>query len=260
MPQAHRPTIIVGNWKMHKTIAEAKAFIKGLSPQVGNCSANVWLAVPFTAIQASAEEAHGTSIAIGAQNAHDQDEGPFTGEISCRMIKEAGATFVLLGHSERRHGFQESSAWVNKKVLRALQDGLRPIVCIGETLSQHQAGVAHEILDVQLTQSLNNLSDQDLKKVIIAYEPVWAIGTNQTATPQHAQEIHHFCRELIARHWNVAAADKMPILYGGSVKPDNAAALLDQPDIDGLLVGGCSLSLDSFTQIIHCQTSKSLNL
>lgn len=250
MQQAFRPTIIIGNWKMHKTIAEAKSFIKGLTEISRDSPAKIWLAVPFTAIQVSADQAHGTAIAIGAQNVHDREEGPFTGEISCRMVKEAGATFTLIGHSERRQHSYESNAIVNKKVKRALNDGLRPVVCIGETLEQHQDGIAREILQEQLTQSLKNVNCDELQKVIVAYEPVWAIGTNLAAAPKQAQEVHSFCREIVAQHWNLAAAENIVILYGGSVKPENAASLLEQKDIDGLLVGGSSLSLNSFSEII----------
>lgn len=253
MPQWRRPTFIVGNWKMHKTIDEARAFIKGLIPYVRNCPLQVGLAVPFPAIQAAADEAKGSLIAIGAQNVNDHEEGAFTGEISCRMLKDAGATFVIIGHSERRKYFLESNMLVNKKIKRALKDGLQPIVCIGETLDQHQAGKTREVLKVQLVEGLEDLSLEELQKVILAYEPIWAIGTNHTATPELAQEIHHFCRSIMAEHWNAAAAECVIIQYGGSVKPENAAVLLAQPDVDGLLVGGGSLSLDSFSKIINCQ-------
>lgn len=252
MFQAQRPAIIVGNWKMHKTIAEAKSFIEDLVPTAGKAKANVWIAVPFTAIQASAETARKSGIIIGAQNVYEQESGAFTGEISCSMLKEAGATFVILGHSERRKLFHETNASISKKIIMALHYDLRPIVCVGETLEEHQNGLAHRIIEEQLSQSLQGLSDTDLEKVVLAYEPVWAIGTGQNATPEQAQDMHRFCRKFVGHHWTTAVAKKIIILYGGSVKPDNALALLTEPDIDGLLVGGSSLSVNSFSQIIDC--------
>lgn len=250
-----RPTVIAGNWKMYKTIFEAQVFVKVLAPLIKGCSAKVWLAVPFTAIQAAAIFAQGTSIVIGAQNVNDAEEGAFTGEISCRMLKEAGAAFVIIGHSERRQLFREDDAWINRKLKQILKDGLKPIVCIGETLDQYQAGKGKEVVRSQLMQSLKDINSEEMKKVIIAYEPIWAIGTGKTATPEAAQEMQHFCRETISAHWDKTVAEQVVIQYGGSVKPDNAAALLAQPDIDGLLVGGASLSVDSFSKIVLSQNT-----
>lgn len=252
MFQAQRPAIIVGNWKMHKTIAEAKSFIEELEPAARHAKAKVWLAVPFTAIQASAEIARKSPIVIGAQNMHEQESGAFTGEISCSMLKEAGAAFVILGHSERRKLFHETDASINKKIKVALHHDMSPIVCVGETLEQHQNGLTHRIIEEQLSLSLQGLNVTDLEKVILAYEPVWAIGTGRNATPEQAQDMHRFCRQFVGHHWTTAVAEKIIILYGGSVKPDNALALLTEPDIDGLLVGGSSLSVNSFSQIIDC--------
>lgn len=252
MTRVRRPTIIVGNWKMHKTIAEAKSFVDKLAPSAANTKAGVWLAVPFTAIQASAEVAKPTRIVIGAQNAHEQESGAFTGEISCSMLKDAGASFVILGHSERRKLFHETDICINKKVKRALHDKLRPIVCVGETLEQHQAGQAFSVIEQQLSQSLKDLNSIEIENIILAYEPTWAIGTNLTATPEQAENIHKFCREFLSHQWTSSVAEKIVILYGGSVKPDNASALLRESDVDGLLVGGSSLSVDSFSKIIDC--------
>lgn len=251
MQQELRPTTIVGNWKMHKTIHEARAFIQGLLPIAQSSLSHIWLAVPFTAIYASATEAHGSRIAIGAQNVHDMDEGPYTGEVSGSMIKEAGASFVIVGHSERRSLCHESSRLVNRKAKSVLENGLRPIICIGETLAQQEAGATRDIISIQLTQSLEGFSEAELRKVIIAYEPVWAIGTGKIATPALAQDIHSFCRQVISNIWNHDTAQEVSILYGGSVKPDNAAELIREKDIDGLLVGGSSLSLESFCRIIE---------
>ncbi|MBA3815455.1 MAG: triose-phosphate isomerase [Parachlamydiaceae bacterium] len=251
MLQVRRPTIIVGNWKMHKTISEAKTFIEKLALGVNKSNSAIWIAVPFTAIQASADIAINTPIIIGAQNAHEQESGAFTGEISCHMLKEAGAFFVILGHSERRMLFHETNLCINKKIKQALKNELRPLVCIGETLEQHQKHLTGQVLEQQLSQCFENLTDAEMENIVLAYEPIWAIGTNQTATPAQAQSIHKFCREYLKRHWNNAVAEKIVILYGGSVKPDNASALLAESDIDGLLIGGSSLSVDSFSKIIE---------
>jgi triosephosphate isomerase len=251
-----RPTVIIGNWKMHKTIAESAAFVTSLAFVVRHSSTQVGLAVPYTMITAAADAARGALIAIGAQNVFDAEEGPYTGEISCRMLKDAGASFVIIGHSERRHLFHEDNAWINRKVKRALNDGLRVVLCIGETLEQHQTGKTHAVLHEQLTECLKDVGERQIESLIIAYEPVWAIGTNQTATPEIAQASHHFIRNEIAKKWGKPASERLIIQYGGSVKPENAAALLNEPDIDGLLVGGASLVLDAFVKIIQCHKIK----
>ena len=232
-----RTRVIAGNWKMYKTVPEAVEFVKTLAPLVADSQAEVWVAVPYTAIAAAAEVAAGTNIRIGAQNMNDASEGAFTGEIAARMLVDAGASFVLVGHSERRHLFGESDAFVNRKVKRALADGLRPIVCVGETLEQRDAGQTAEVLKEQVAGSLSGVDGN----FVLAYEPVWAIGTGRSATPEEAQKEHALLRDLVGDH---------QILYGGSVKPENASALLAQPDIDGLLVGGASLSPESFAKIV----------
>jgi len=248
--QANRPAFIVGNWKMYKTVAEAKSFIKGVD-SAHHSSRQVGLAVPYTMIAAAAEAAKGTSIAIGAQNVHDAEEGPYTGEISCRMLKDAGASFVILGHSERRQLFCEDDSWVNRKLKRTLTEKLKAIVCIGETLEQNQQGKTKEVLSGQIQASLQGILAESFGSIVLAYEPVWAIGTGRTATPELAQEAHHYCREVVSQLWGRQVGNHLVIQYGGSVKPENAAELLAQPDIDGLLVGGASLSLDSFNRIIN---------
>lgn len=251
MAHALRPVLIIGNWKMHKTIVEARTFVSGLAVAASHCPVQVGLAVPFTMIAASAEAARGTTIAIGAQNAHEAPEGAFTGEISCQMLKDAGASFVIIGHSERRRLFHEDDALVNRKAKSALDIGLRTVVCVGETIEQHKANKTNDILREQLMRSLDGITSEQLKHVVLAYEPVWAIGTGLTATPEMAQAVQHFCRGIIAEKWGTPAAEALVIQYGGSVKPDNAEALLEQPDVDGLLVGGASLELESFSKIVQ---------
>ncbi len=244
-----RPLIIVGNWKMYKTIDEACEFIKTLAPLIEKSQAAVYLAVPFTAIQAAAEIT--PTITVGAQNMSDATEGAFTGEIAARMLKEVRAQFVILGHSERRHLFHESNAFINRKVHRALQEGIQPLLCVGETLEQRERNEVREVLKEQIFQSLEGVTKEQMGEVLLAYEPVWAIGTGKVATPEQAQETHALCREIVAEAWGKRVANKVVIQYGGSVKPDNAKALLSEPDIDGLLVGGASLTAPSFNEIIH---------
>ncbi len=246
-----RERIIAGNWKMHKTSAEAVSFIKGLTPCLADVSDAIFLAVPFTTVEAAAKAAEGTKVVVGAQNMCDAASGAFTGEVSAEMLKAAGAHFVIVGHSERRHLFGETDALVNRKVLRAVEEGLRPLLCVGETLLQREEGLAQETLEQQLCASLAQVTPDLLSRVILAYEPVWAIGTGRTATPDMAQQAHQHLRHVIEEHWGSGAAAKTSILYGGSVKSSNAAALMAESDIDGLLVGGASLEVDSFSQIIH---------
>ncbi|MGE3954590.1 MAG: triose-phosphate isomerase [Parachlamydiales bacterium] len=243
-----RETIIAGNWKMYKTVPEARAFLDELLPLVKGTQRTVVLAVPYTAIAPCAELAKGSGVAIGAQNMNDASEGAFTGEIAARMLVDAGATFVVLGHSERRHIFGESSAFVNKKVKQALKEGLRPIVCVGETLEERQGGRTEAVLERELLKSLAGVTKKQLAKVIVAYEPVWAIGTGHTATPEMAEQVHTFLRKVLDEKWSDSSGS-VPILYGGSVKPDNAHQLLAAEDVDGLLVGGASLTAESFYQI-----------
>lgn len=249
--------MIVGNWKMYKTIEEAKAFVQRVAPLITESQGRIMLAVPFTAIQQVAKLVadEKLSIAIGAQNMHNAEEGAFTGEIAGRMLKEAGARFVIIGHSERRHLFHEDESCIHKKVQRAFQDGLQPILCIGETSDERKAGKRDEVLTRQLVTALKDISEESMASLILAYEPVWAIGTGDVATPEDAQEVHAFCRALLKKLYSAKIANALNILYGGSVKPDNAAALLAEPDIDGLLVGGASLLPESFSQIVNTGVS-----
>ena len=211
----------------------------------------VVLCPPFTSLSRVGEIIGGTAIELGAQNTYWERSGAYTGEISPPMLKALGCTYVILGHSERRALFGETDENVNRKVKACLESGLSPIVCMGETLEKRQAGVTKEIIEKQFTRSLASIDGEALRSCVIAYEPIWAIGTGRTATPAQAQEVHSFIRSLAAERFGRSAADAVRIQYGGSVNPDNAASLLSQPDIDGALVGGASLKADSFCRIVQ---------
>jgi len=251
----NRIPLIVGNWKMYKTSAEACAFIAALTPKIASVATlrRVFLAAPFTAIQAASEcaAAAGGQIAVGGQNMHDLPEGAWTGEISAQMLKGSGASFVLLGHSERRTFFAETNSFIQRKLLRALQEGLIPILCIGEQLHEREGGSHEDVLRAQLEECLQGIDPLQTSRVAIAYEPVWAIGTGKTATPETAQSVHRFIRTWLEGRFGPECAEKMRLLYGGSVKPDNIAQLMQQPDIDGVLVGGASLDVNAFAQIVN---------
>ncbi len=249
-----RDRIVIGNWKMYKTAREAVDAVEQIAPLVEKCRTRAWLAVPFTAIAAAAECAKKTRLMIGAQNMHDARDGAFTGEISALMLLDAGAGFVLLGHSERRHLFGETDGFVHRKVLRALQDHLQPVVCIGETLGEREGGKTEEVLKKMIQAALSGVPEQEAKKIILAYEPLWAIGTGLTATPSVAQDAQAFCRKCLEDLFGQHTAGQICILYGGSVKADNVKELVSQKDIDGVLVGGASLDPKSFAAIIqHCE-------
>jgi triosephosphate isomerase len=254
---ANRPYVIIGNWKMHKTIEEARIFVKNLlaSSHLSETEI-VGLAVPYTVIYPLSQEAKQTVLLIGAQNMSDASEGAFTGEIAGTMLKDAGAQFVLLGHSERRHLYGESDTFINRKVKRAVEVGIQPILCIGETKTEYENGQTHAVIERQLTEGLKDLQPHQLQKLIVAYEPMWAIGNGHSATPEIAQEVQHFCRQILAKILTDELAQQIVIQYGGSVNPSNAHELLAQPDIDGLLIGGASLSLESFLQIVNDRYSK----
>lgn len=260
MSDAKRPVVIVANWKMYKTIAEAKEYVAALEPLIQGNPAYICLAPPFTALSTVAGLCIDNGIIIGGQNMYDADEGAFTGEISGNMLKDAGAKFVILGHSERRRIFHETNDFINKKLKKALALGLQPILCIGETLAEREHGSTIKVLTSQLRRSLADLTPEQVGEVILAYEPIWAIGSNETATPQVAEQIHAFCRKYLGNHFGIKIAEKMPILYGGSVKPENTAALMEQKNIDGLLVGSASLSPETFGKIIQNAELKHLNL
>lgn len=253
MQSRNRPVVIAGNWKMYKTIQEAQHYVETLAPLLRESQVEVYLAVPFTAISPTVERTKelNSRVRIGAQNMNDASEGAFTGEIAGRMLKEAGASFVILGHSERRHIFKETDSFINRKVKSALAIGLQPLLCIGETLEEREKGETELVLERQLKESLEGISADQLKTLILAYEPVWAIGTGRVAHPEDAEKAHQFCRQVISTQWGAEVADALVIQYGGSVKPENAKALLEKEDIDGLLVGGASLKPESFVQIIN---------
>lgn len=244
-----RKPLLAGNWKMYKSVSEGRAFAKALRALVGTASdRDVVVCPPFTAIAAAVEEFKGSPVAVGAQNAHWEKQGAFTGEIAPLMLAEIGAKYVIVGHSERRQYFGETDDTVNKRMQAVLAAGLTPIVCIGETLQEREANKTFEVIERQMTGGLKNLGTPTA--IVVAYEPVWAIGTGKTATPAQAQEVHAFIRKQFAKSFGEAAAQAVRILYGGSVKPDNISALMGQPDIDGGLVGGACLDADSFSKII----------
>lgn len=254
--QPHRPVVITGNWKMHKNLEEAHSFVEAIKPVAEKSPAQVWLAVPFTLLYPLTQDIQGSALKIGAQNMNDASEGAFTGEIAGKMLVDAGAHFVLLGHSERRRIFHEDCDFINRKVKKALQVGLRPVLCIGETIDEYEGKQTQEVIRRQIKQCLKDLKAEELGSLIIAYEPVWAIGSDHSATPQIAQEVHHLCRQVIGEEFSPELAEKLIIQYGGSVNPSNAKELMNEPDIDGLLIGGASLSLETFSQIIDTDKSK----
>lgn len=245
-----RPTVVAGNWKMNKTPAETGAFIKELAPMVEGAAAQVIACVPFVCLPAAVEAAKGTNIKIGAQNMHFEDSGAFTGEVSADMLTSMGVEYVIIGHSERRQYFAETDVTVNKKLLKAIEKGLKPIVCVGESLEEREQGITIDLIRSQVKITFMNVSAEDAKKVIIAYEPIWAIGTGKTATDEQANEVCGAIRAVVKELYGKEVADEIIVQYGGSVKPSNAAALFGMSDIDGGLVGGASLKAADFTGIV----------
>ena len=251
MNRRYRKTIIAGNWKMNKTPAEAKALIEEMKPLLSKTKwCEMVLCVPFTDIQAAVKAAKGSKIAIGAENMHFEKSGAFTGEISADMLKELGVKYVIIGHSERRQYFNETDEACGKKVQVALENGLRPILCVGESLTEREQDVTMEVIRKQIKIALQNVAVEDIKKVVIAYEPIWAIGTGKTATTEQAQEVCKGIRECIAEIYDEATAEAIRIQYGGSVNAATAPELFAQADIDGGLVGGASLKAD-FGKIVN---------
>jgi triosephosphate isomerase len=252
MASSRRP-VLAGNWKMYKTAAQAAELASAVRKGAGDVlgAREVVVAPPFTAIAAVAGALRGSTIGLAAQNMHHEAEGAFTGEVSPAMLRDAGCSHVILGHSERRQFFGETDEGVSRKTGAALAHGLTPIVCVGETLAEREAGRTLEVVERQTERALRGLAAGQVSGLLIAYEPVWAIGTGKVATPDQAQEVHAFIRGLVSRLHGAAAAEAVRVLYGGSVKPDNIASLMAQPDIDGALVGGASLTPDSFLKIVH---------
>jgi len=244
--------IIAANWKMHKTISEAVAFAKQLKEGFPEpCQTDIVIAPPFTALRPVMDVLKDTHIHLSAQNMHWEEQGAFTGEISSSMIVDAGCTFVIIGHSERRTLFGETGAMVNRKISAALKSGITPIFCLGESLQERESGTTFKVIQKQLKEGLNNIVSDDIRGIVFAYEPVWAIGTGKTATPLQAQEVHRFIRERIATDCEHVYAPETVIMYGGSVNPDNTRSLMNQPDINGALIGGASLDYSSFAEIIR---------
>ncbi len=247
-----RKPVIAGNWKMYKTIAEAVEFVEKLKPLVAKSDhCEVVVAPPFTALRAVAEAVKGSRLAVAAQDVHWDKEGAHTGDVSPAMLVEAGCTHVIIGHSERRQDHGETDENVNRKLKAALAAGLTPIVCVGETLAEREAVKTDEVLQRQFQGGFAGLTPQDFSRIIIAYEPVWAIGTGRTATPEMAAESHRYLRGLVRQKYGEDLAGRLRILYGGSVKPDNIVGLMAQEEIDGALVGGASLKADSFSAIVN---------
>jgi triosephosphate isomerase len=246
-----RRKLIAGNWKMYKTAAEAVALVEEIGKGVAGAPGDVLVAPPYTDLAAVVAAAKGSAIAVAAQNMHFEKEGAFTGEVSAAMLKDVGVTHVILGHSERRQYFAETDEGVARKTKVALDNGLSPISCVGETLAEREAGRTMEVVGRQVDAILNAVTADEARKVVIAYEPVWAIGTGKVATPEQAQEVHAFIRQRIAAKHGAPVAEALRVLYGGSVKPDNVKGLMALPDVDGALVGGASLKADSFLKLVH---------
>ena len=253
MKDKMRKPIIAGNWKMFKKIDEAIEFASGLKRELFQLDQeliDIVICPPYTALSEVSEVIYGSNIKLGAQDAHWEDQGAFTGEVSLPMLKDTGCQYVIIGHSERRQYFGETNASVNKKIKAALKNNLIPIFCVGETLKEREANKTFPVLDDQVKNGLDAIDDAQIAKIVIAYEPVWAIGTGKTATPETAQEAQEYIRELLTKMYNKDIAEGIRIQYGGSVKPENIADLMLQPDIDGALVGGMSLELNSFVEIL----------
>ncbi len=246
-----RVPIIAGNWKMHKTTSEARALSHAILAGSRNVpQRQILLAPPFTALKSVAAEIEGSSLLLAAQNVHWEPKGAFTGEISIPMLEDLGCAAVIIGHSERRQYFAETDETVNRRVRAVLDSSLQPLICIGETLAQRESGMHHSVVSQQLAGGLDGLTRQSLLRIILAYEPVWAIGTGRTASPETAQEMHYLIRSWLSEKFG-EEAQEVRILYGGSVKPGNIDSLMQQPDIDGALVGGACLEAESFLRIVH---------
>lgn len=246
-----RKPIIAGNWKMNKTAAECRELIVALAPKVKDAQCDVVVCVPFTDIALAAELCKGTNIAVGAQNIAWADNGAFTGEISAAMLKEAGASYVIIGHSERRQYFGETDKSVNARLVQALKNGFNPILCVGETLVEREGGKTEEVCRAQIVGAFDGIPASDVAKTVVAYEPVWAIGTGKTATDEQANETIGYIRSVVKELYGAAVADGMRIQYGGSMNAKNVDGLMAQPEIDGGLIGGASLKADDFAYIVN---------
>jgi len=247
-----RKPIIAGNWKMYKTTGEALELVNGLKNELkGEASVEIVVCPPFTAISKVAEALKGSNIGYGAQDLHWGDEGAYTGEVSPKMLTDLGCKFCIIGHSERRSYFGETNETVNKKVKAALKHGLTPIMCVGERLEERDSGKTFDVVRDHIEGGLAGLPKEDVAKIVIAYEPVWAIGTGRNATPEQAQEVHKFIRDLLKKGYGEDVSSKVRIQYGGSVKPDNTKGIMAGADVDGALVGGASLKVKDFAEIVR---------
>ena len=251
MNKAKRNAVIAGNWKMNKTASEARELIDGLLPLVKDARCTVIIGVPFTDIHVAVEMTKGSNVHVAAQNCHFEASGAFTGEVSAPMLKEEGVEYVILGHSERRQYFAETDETVNKRAKAALANGLKTIICVGESLDQREAGVTKDFVCGQVVAALDGMTEEDLKNVIIAYEPIWAIGTGKTATKEQAAEVCGFIRDTVAEKYGKDVAEALPIQYGGSMNAKNCEELLSMEDIDGGLIGGASLKPADFSVIVE---------
>lgn len=246
-----REPVIIGNWKMNKNVAEAIRLVTEIKGMLsGKMDAQVVIAPPFTALNSVSIALQNTNIALGAQNVHFAQNGAYTGEISASMLSDLGVDYVIIGHSERRRHFGETDVLINKKIAACLEEDLTPVVCVGETQEERDADKTKDVLNVQVKEGLKGFRSQDLERVIIAYEPVWAIGTGNTATPEQAAEAHAYIRSLIGDRFGNVQANKIRIIYGGSVNPENITTLMKIEDIDGALVGGASLNSEHFAKIV----------
>jgi triosephosphate isomerase (TIM) len=247
-----RLPFIAGNWKMNKTVGEALDLVRALKASISNVSGvEVAVAPPFTALHAVSRELSGTPIRVAAQNLFWEEKGAFTGEISPGMIKDAGCDYVIIGHSERRQFFGETDETVQRRMKTALASGLKPILCVGETLQEREAGKTFAVIERQIEGGLRELGGQGLESLVVAYEPVWAIGTGKTATPEQAEEVHRFIRRKLETRVSRPFAERVRIQYGGSVTPENVKGLMSQENIDGALVGGASLKEETFARIVR---------
>ena len=252
MNRRYRKTIIAGNWKMNKTLSETRAFAEELKPLLGKPNwCEVVLCVPYVNIQAAVRLFKECRVSIGAENCHYESHGAYTGEVSADMLKDLGVKYVIIGHSERRQYFGETDFTVNKKVLAALEAGLHPIICVGESLEQRELGITMELIALQVKSALAGVPAEKVRKCVIAYEPIWAIGTGKTATAEQAAEVCTFIRTTVRHLYGARIARSVTVQYGGSMKPANAAELLSQPDIDGGLIGGASLKAADFVEIVN---------
>ncbi len=251
MNKGLRRPIIAGNWKMYKTVKEGEELVNGLKRELYKVTdVDVVVCPPFTLLVNISDMLLETNIGLGAQDTFWEEEGAYTGEVSAKMLKDAGCQYVIIGHSERRQFFDETDESVNKKIFAALKNALTPIVCVGENLSEREKGIAFDVIKKQLDGGFKGVSEVDIEKIVIAYEPVWAIGTGKVATPEQAQEAHKYIRGWLSKAYGTDIACKIRIQYGGSVKPDNIKGLMANEDIDGALVGGASLKVETFTAIV----------